>query len=330
MNTKKRNVLKVGLCMLCALVGQGCGSSRGIKHSNDGGAGADGSALPVAVDSGPGADVGGNSVPVDAGGCRGLAMPDADCGFGTPTYICVERHGGWVWDHTCPRPPQDAARPVDSVAMPPADCQAAVDRLMGEMNRSLGACTAVVRLDYSSLRILSHAFVCGTYARVDEAFARRAADTVIYPPISIKAGTGTLLSGSNATGPWVFYSTPGDFGGVTVVSGLTGLPTFAGTIVWGGGGDVLLPETWSTSDLGKGCNTTQPWDTRTFNLTGGLVTDLNMREAAGIVLSTALSTAFQRWGGILGTTVLLYPRGAGGFDPSTAEFIVLLDGGWLE
>jgi hypothetical protein len=138
------------------------------------------------------------------------------------------------------------------------------------------------------------------------------------------------LSGSDPTDQWIFTTNQGDFGGVTAVSGHTGLVTFVGSIVWKGGGDIVYPTTWSTTDLGKGCNTSKPKDTRTYNLTGGRITDLNVMEAARIVLSTALPPAFQHWGSILGTTVLLYPRAAGGFDPETSEFIVLLEGGWLE
>jgi hypothetical protein len=90
----------------------------------------------------------------------------------------VEHEGVWSWFTSCPQPPQDPAPTVDSGAPPPADCQAAVDRLLGEMTTTPGACTAVVRLDYSSLNILSHAFVCGPYATLNGASARRAANAV--------------------------------------------------------------------------------------------------------------------------------------------------------
>lgn len=35
-------------------------------------------------------------------------------------------------------------------------------------------------------------------------------------------------------------------------------------------------------------------------------------------------------GYVFGATVLRYPRTVGAFDPTTAEWIVLLNGGWLE
>jgi hypothetical protein len=55
-----------------------------------------------------------------------------------------------------------------------------------------------------------------------------------------------------------------------------------------------------------------------------------MSEAAEVVLATALPAAFARWGGVLDTVVLLYPRSVGVFNPTTAEYIVLLNAGWLE
>jgi hypothetical protein len=320
----------VGLCMLSALLA--CGSHSSAKLPGDASLGANDGA-PGFGDAAPGpGDVAlrpDGSALSDAGGCRGLELPDFDCDFGTPITICVARQGGWAWDYTCPEPPRDAAPSLADAEARPADCDGLADRLVAEMSPGVGSCTAVVRLDYTSLKIISHAFVCGKYASVDEASARQSANAVPLPTLS-KPGAGTLLSGNTPTDQWLFYTYPGDFGGVALVSTHTGLATFVASINWMGGGDILHPKTWSTTDLGKGCNTPAPRGTRFFNLTGGQVTDLNMLEASHIVLSTALPTAFQHWGSTFGTTVLLYPRVFGSFDPKVAEFIVLLDGGWLE
>jgi hypothetical protein len=268
----------------------------------------------------------------DNEGCRGQEQPDADCAFGTPTYICVQRQGGWVWDATCPEPARDAGSQVDTVESPGLECEDLARKLRSEMAPVIGSCTAVVRLDYTSLRILSHAFVCGKYASANESSARQSANTVSFP-FTREPGAGTLLSGAQAD-QWIFYTSPGDFGAVVSVNRYTGLVTFAGSIIWSGAGEIELPKTWSTSDLGRGCNTPNPSDPRYFHLTGGEVADAQattrMQEAARIVLSTALPTAFLQWGSPFGTTVLLYPRTVGSFDPDTAELIVLFDGGWLE
>lgn len=57
--------------------------------------------------------------------CKGMDIPDFDCGYGTPTYICVARGSGWAWDYTCPERPQDAGttkadvqRPADTASCP--------------------------------------------------------------------------------------------------------------------------------------------------------------------------------------------------------------------
>jgi hypothetical protein len=138
-----------------------------------------------------------------------------------------------------------------------------------------------------------------------------------------------LESGSNPKNQWVFSSASLDFGGLTSVRGYTGLATFSASFYWMGGEGVTYPKAWSTGDLGRGCNTPKPRNTQMVNLSAR-VTDVNMLEAASVVLSTALPTAFQSWGSTLGTTVLLYPLTRGSFDPEKAEFIVLLDGGWLD
>lgn len=307
--------LNVSLYLLSALLVEACGSHNGTRLASDG-----------AAESDAGTSTGNE-------GCRGQEQPDADCAFGTPTYICVQRQGGWVWDATCPEPARDAgSSQADAVESRVLECEDLALKLRSEMSPVIGSCTAVVRFDYTSLRIISHAFVCGKYASTNESAARQIANTVSLP-FTREPGAGTLLSGAPA-GHWIFYTSPSDFGAVVSVSSLTGMATFAGSIVWSGAGEIELPKTWSTTDLGKGCNTPNPVDMRYFNLTGGEVADgqatARMQEAARIVLSTALPTAFLHWGSPFGTTVLLYPRTVGSFNPDTAEVIVLFDGGWLE
>lgn len=47
---------------------------------------------------------------------------------------------------------------------------------------------------------------------------------------------GQALSGANPEDEYVFWQSPGDFGGVGVVSVRSGLAVFGGSIVWGGSG----------------------------------------------------------------------------------------------
>jgi hypothetical protein len=49
-----------------------------------------------------------------------------------------------------------------------------------------------------------------------------------------------------------------------------------------------------------------------------------------VVLATALPAAFRKWGDLFDVVVLLYPRTLGTFDPAAAEYVVLVNAGWLE
>jgi hypothetical protein len=210
----------------------------------------------------------------------------------------------------------------------PVDC-AAIAAQIASQTGLVGTCTAVVRLDYQSLEILAHAFVCGKYAATDEATARETASADAVFPYASPAGEGELLSGPSPPDEWVFYQAPTDFGGAAAVSARSGLTVFAGSIVWMGTGKIMVPAAWETSDLGAGCGQPAGWSARGFDLSGGEATE-HMRDAADVVLATALPSAFARWGSLLDVVVLLYPRSVGVFDPSTAEYIVLLNAGWLE
>ncbi|MBN2575702.1 MAG: hypothetical protein JXP73_14140 [Deltaproteobacteria bacterium] len=210
----------------------------------------------------------------------------------------------------------------------PVDCDAIAAKIAGQTGL-VGTCTAVVRLDYATLAIISHAFVCGEYTPTDEAAARKTASADAVFPYAAPAGEGRLLSGPSPPDEWVFYQAPGDFGGAAAVSARSGLTVFAGSIVWMGTGKITVPATWDTSDLGPGCGQPAGWSARGFDLSGGEAAD-RMREAADVVLATALPSAFSRWGGLLDVVVLLYPRSVGVFDPATAEYVVLLNAGWLE
>jgi len=285
----------------------GTGGTAGMGNGGIGGAG------------GSGGQGGAVSRP-DAGSCRGLEIPDFDCPHGTPTYVCIATDGGWAWSFVCPDPPRDAGAA--------SDC-AAIAASIARQTQLLGTCTAVVRLDYASLKILGHAFVCGRYAATDEATARRTASADVAFPYSSPVGEGNLLSGPSSRDQWVFLVPPSDFGGVAAVSVHSGLTVFAGSIVWMGTGSILLPATWETSDLGPGCGLPGGWSSRGFNLASGEAPD-RMGDAANVVLGTALPAGFQRWGSVLDVVVLLYPRTLGAFDPTAAEYIVLVNAGWLE
>lgn len=198
-----------------------------------------------------------------------------------------------------------------------------------------GTCTAVVRLDYSSLQIVDHAFVCGAYAPTTESSARAAANQVTFPNVRSPAGNGRLWSGPEPADEWVFYEMPGDWGGMAVVSARSGLLVFAGTVDWGGAGLPLPPSawdtisrplTWDTSDLGGGCPRPDGLPVRDLSLGYGPTIE-HLSDAADVALATALPSAFARWGSLFDVMVLLYPRSLGPIDVRTTEYIVFLNGG---
>lgn len=192
-------------------------------------------------------------------------------------------------------------------------------------------CTTTVRLDYQSLDILGFQIFCGVYGQVDEAQARATAqgDTGF-------GTTGSLLSGPEPVGDeFVFFQAPGDFGGVGVVGARHGLTVFGGSIIWMGTGEISYPATWqAAADLGPDCipeTNALPPEGRGFELESGTALDAN--EIDGALTQawvTALPDGLMQVSDVFDAMVLLYAPEVGGMNPDTAEWIVLLNSGWLE
>jgi hypothetical protein len=104
---------------------------------------------------------------------------------------------------------------------------------------------------------------------------------------------------------------------------------FAGSIVWMGTGAITVPSTWDTTDLGSGCAPPSGLPIRGFDLSNGQAA-ARLDEAAAVVLQTALPAAFNQWGYLFNAAVILYPRTLGAFAADRAEYVVLLNAGWLE
>ena len=216
------------------------------------------------------------------------------------------------------------------------DCSAIVSDIV-KQTQIIGTCTAVVRLDYASLRILGHKFICGKYAQTTtETSACDTANADVTFPSGVGLSPicgGTPTYASPPTDEWLFSKPSSDFGGIAAVSARSGLTVFAGTTYWAGTGEILFPSAWDTSDLGSGCSRPDWLDAtirvRSLDLSEGQAT-AQMTQAAAVVIATAIPPAFEYWGYVFDAVVLLYPRTIGAFDPSKAEYIVLLNGGWLE
>jgi hypothetical protein len=207
------------------------------------------------------------------------------------------------------------------------DCQARADAIAQQVGGAQ-ACTALVRLDYGTKAIKGYRLLCAPYGVTTEAAARATAqaDTGF-------GQTGQLLSGPQPMDHWVFWNPAGDFGGTGVVSVRSGTSMFGGSTVWGGAGDITYPTSFDPPEqLGLGCNSQAPKPTsRGFDLGGGQPLGAgDVSAAIDVVWSTALPDGLWKNSYVFDAMVLLYPRSVGAVDPTSTEYIVLVDTGWLE
>lgn len=206
-----------------------------------------------------------------------------------------------------------------------AACNAAASTLEDELYADFGGCTTAVRLDYQSRSLISYAITCGTYNMALESLSRTQAmtDTGF-------GATGAMVNPADPYDHFVFLETDG----VGVVSAATQLSVFGGAIGDGSAGDTTYPAMWRPAgELAGGCPpsggvaSTRGWDLRDATALG----DSDVEAAIDAVADTALLDGY--WspvGRAFDATVLLYPRQLGPFDPATAEWVVLVNGGHVK
>lgn len=188
-------------------------------------------------------------------------------------------------------------------------------------------CTSVLRLDYQTYEPLGVHVACGPLLAIDEATARAqgirdAAIDETFGQVQQVADASTEL--------FVFFQSPGDFGGVAVVSAATGETLFAGSIVWAGAGDIRYPAAWSSADdLVPRCAAGSAPPAVGVDLVGveGGVDAESLADVMDVAWSSALARAIEAHGDVHGVTVMLYPRTVGSFNPANAEWIVFVDSG---
>jgi hypothetical protein len=231
-----------------------------------------------------------------------------------------------------PDGPVDGAPQVPDGKLSPdlgVACASEIAALQKEIYKTPAqSCTAVVRLDHDTLALKGFELICGKYAKVTEAQARATA----YTDSGYGQG-GKMVNAANPADEYVFYEAPGDFGGCASVSARTGLTVFGASIIWMGTGKITYPKTWrAASQLGSNCPAaggipkSQGYDL----VQGGALQKADVDKAVAVVLKTAVPAAFWKGGYVFDAVVLRYPRSVGAFDPTTAEWIVLVNGGWLE
>ncbi len=342
LNPTKRLTILACLLLACLLwVVAGCNDQVDLGKDGEGDLGVDtGTVIP---DAGPTLDQGPpETAPPDAG-TDAESSPDMAAGSCTPgiDQTCNDNPAvSALWgkcnaDGSCScnigfevNPATGRCRPVGAAG----DCSAEIAALSAEMyTPPVRSCTAVVRLDHDTLKILGHQLVCGKYAGVDETAARATAQA------DTGYGTaGQMLNGANPEDLYVFYQAPGDFGGASAVSARTGLSVFGGSIIWLGSGDLTYPKTWrAASELGSNCplvgTSSGPVKVTGYDLVNGQsLSQADADAAAKVVHQTAIPAAMWQGGYVFDIVVLRYPRAVGTFDPTTAEWIVAVNGGWLE
>ena len=188
--------------------------------------------------------------------------------------------------------------------------------------------TVTVRLDHNTFNPIGYAVIGGTPGTVSEEDARTAANE------DTGFGSGAMLNPADPNDAYVFFSAPGDFGGASAVDALTGKTVFGGSIIWMGTGEINHPTDWRGADeLALGCPSDREISgSNHYDLVSGV--PLSAEDAAAAIdalKNTALPAAMARVEGMYGNRVVVirYPRTVGAFDPSTAEWIILLKGHML-
>jgi hypothetical protein len=247
---------------------------------------------------------------------------------------CGGRSPGGSVDAAEPSPDADPLAPDAAPPDPPdagpsfdgsAACETQIAPIGAEMYTTIGSCTVVVRLEFQSFSPIGWQLVCAPYGLVDEPTARANAqgDTGF-------GSTANLLSPAPPSDEWVFHIAPSDFGGAAAVSARTGRTVFGGSIVWDGAGDIVYPTEWRAPPT-LGCADQGPIQATGYDLeNAGPVSPDDVDAALSAVRSTPFPAALWTGGYVFDAVVLRYPRTVGEFNPTTAEWVVLLNGGWLE
>ncbi len=222
---------------------------------------------------------------------------------------------------------------VDSPFDAPADaatCDAAVAKIASAVTGPF--CTTMVSLSVADRSILGWSITCGPHVPTTEADARTTFDTRI-PPYT-KAADYVLEGPTGGTYDYVFFHSPGDFGGVGVVSFATGTLVFSGSLSWSSLGARIYPKTLRGADeLPLVCPRMElPEIIATTG--GGAAPDPGVRAPiADVIGRSPIPAMLGRSHAIVHAMLVSYPSdgtesGPGG--TSKSEWLVLLDSALLD
>jgi hypothetical protein len=269
------------------------------------------------------------------GGCRSRKI-DAVDGGDSSSWDAFADAGGDTGDDTVADGMTSDGPDGDSSAVD-ADagdacpsCDEALVTSLAQKTRIDGTCTAVIRMDDVSLKILGHAVMCGPYAMTTEESARTAARSVVFTYAHPPVADGMLILGPAPVDEWMFLQNTTAYGGIVAVSTRSGLVVFAGDLNEDSGlAKIREPSLWDTTDVGFGFPRPTPVPVRAFDLLENREVPPKT-EVVNVALATAYPSAFARWGALFDVVVLHYYRTALGLcDPAPChhDFIVLLNAG---
>lgn len=172
---------------------------------------------------------------------------------------------------------------------------------------------------------------CGPWVATTEAGARATFETQI-PPYT-HAADYRREGRVSGTDDYVFFHSPGDFGGVGIVSFATGNLVFSGSLSWSSLGSRIYPKTLRPAEeLPLVCpSTTGDWVEVVFD---GVPLDPAERTAfLDVAARTPLRTMLARSHGITHTMLVPYPSDGTYGDPgkkSQSQMLVLFDSALLD
>lgn len=187
------------------------------------------------------------------------------------------------------------------------------------------ACSVVVRLDQATMRPIAYQPFCGPPTTTTAAQATALAESAMIP----YAPHPTMISPAMPDDVFVFYAAPSDLGGVVAVSARLGVSVFAASVVWGGGGQILLPTEWRDPwELADGCgNGTRIPRSRAYLL--GVDAGAEAATVGHVIAAvelTVLPGALAERGTLLDAAVIGYVPGAAGAVDGPREWVVVVNG----
>ncbi len=233
------------------------------------------------------------------------------------TCTCPPGTGAWACSKDC----------TAGVCVGTKDCSAISDALAQALPPT-GGCTAVLRLKFSTLQVVSHTFVCGPIGPPNEAAVRATADA------DTTYGSGDLYTGPTPSDAWVFVERNHDVGGVAAVDATTGLTLFGAGIIWQGLGKVTYPPSWDTQNIESTCSGPVLPNRRGIDLvvSGGVaLSDAETAMVAGATARTAVPAVLAKSRTLRQSLVLRYgphlgiTGEPGGFANALAEYVVIIN-----